>query len=380
MYENNELKIQLFQKAHELGFCAIGVVAVENGIDEADKENLQAWIAAGCHGEMDWMARRVHERISPQHLWPDVRSVIVVAENYAGEDDCFIALQKRDKGYISVYARGDDYHDVMKKRLKTLASWLLLSGGGDVKVFVDTAPVMEKALAQAAGIGWRGKHTNLVSRDFGSWSFLGVIFSTLPLQGDAKGNAGGKDRCGSCRRCLDICPTKAFSHAYCLDARRCISYLTIESKGLIPVEFRKAMGNRIYGCDDCLAICPWNKFAHRSREICYSQRESLKDKDLYHYATLDDSAFRKLFQKSPIKRIGRVRFVRNVLIAIGNSDVKHFIPLLKKLLQDDSPIVRGSAVWALGQLEEPEKIRFLCQELLPHEPDWDVRQEWSAVV
>jgi epoxyqueuosine reductase len=274
---------------------------------------------------------------------------------------------------VSVYARGDDYHDLIKSRLKTLARWLVARGGGDVKVFVDTAAVMEKPLAEAAGLGWQGKHTNLVSREFGSWLFLGAVFSTLDLPHDA----AEIDYCGSCRACLDSCPTDAFPAPYRLDARRCISYLTIEHKGPVPREFRQKIGNRIYGCDDCLAVCPWNKFARAGHEAKLAARENLRAPGLAELARLDDKSFRAIFAKSPVKRIGRARFIRNVLLAIGNSEEPRLAGEAQHLLDDESPLVRGAAVWALSRLLAPEKFAALARQRAATERDADVRNEWA---
>ena len=281
---------------------------------------------------------------------------------------------QRTRGAISVYAKGDDYHDLIKKRLKALARWLIATSGGEVKVFVDTAAVMEKPLAQAAGLGWQGKHTNLVSREFGSWLFLGAIFTSLDLPREA----ADADHCGSCQACLDICPTSAFPAPYKLDARRCISYLTIENKGPIPREFRQAIGNRIYGCDDCLAVCPWNKFAQAGREVKLAARQELRAPDLAALATLDDAAFRKLFSKSPVKRIGRDRFLRNVLIAIGNSQDKALAMQAERLLHDQSPLVRGAAVWALSRLIGCEEFSIHATRAHDEETDEAVRREWLS--
>jgi epoxyqueuosine reductase len=292
--------------------------------------------------------------------------------NYGPSEDPLALLAQRERGAISVYAQGDDYHDLIKPRLKELARWLIAAHGGDVKVFVDTAAVMEKPLAAAGGLGWQGKHTNLVSRPFGSWLFLGAIFTTLELPLDD----AETDHCGSCRACLDACPTAAFPAPYQLDARRCISYLTIEHKGPIPREFRKAIGNRIYGCDDCLAVCPWNKFAAAGRETKLAARAHLRAPTLEDLAGLDDFAFRALFQKSPVKRIGRARFIRNVLIAIGNSGKPGLAAKAESLLGDDSQLVRGAAVWALSQLLPPERFGALAAECLAVETDATVRAEW----
>jgi len=323
---------------------------------------------------MDWMATTAERRADPRMLWPDVRSVIMLGMNYGPENDPLAILKLRTHGAISVYAQGDDYHEIIKPRLKALARWLIAEAGGDVKVFVDTAAVMEKPLAAAAGLGWQGKHTNLVSREFGSWLFLGAIFTTLDLPPDS----AGEDACGSCRACLDICPTAAFPAPYRLDARRCISYLTIEHKGPIPRELRARLGNRIYGCDDCLAVCPWNKFAQASREVKLAARQATRSPPLAELAQLDDAAFRKLFAKTPVKRTGRDRFIRNVLIAIGNSGDGTLAPHAERLLDDPSPLVRGAAVWALAQLD-PVRLAGLPQ-LRAAETDPSVAEEWAAAL
>ena len=326
---------------------------------------LGLFLETGRHGSMDWMERNAERRGSPSVLWPEAKSVIVLGMNYAPDHDPLAALERRDRGTISVYAQGDDYHDVIKKKLKSLAADIARRYKAEVKVFVDTAPVMEKPLAHIAGMGWQGKHTNLVSREFGSWLFLASIFTTLEIEPDEPED----DHCGQCRRCLDICPTDAFPSPYELDARRCISYLTIEHKGHIPHEFRIPIGNRIYGCDDCLAVCPWNKFAQSAREAQFHAREALRHARLAELARLDDASFKSLFRKSPIKRIGRDRFVRNVLIAIGNSADASLVPEAIRLLCDRSPLVRAMAVWALGRLNA----------LPPRTPDDDpdVRAEWE---
>jgi epoxyqueuosine reductase len=292
--------------------------------------------------------------------------------NYGPDENPLAILEQRSSGAISVYAQGDDYHDVIKKRLKALARWLVAASGAEVKVFVDTAAVMEKPLAQAAGLGWQGKHTNLVSREFGSWLFLGAIFTTSDLSRDD----AEADHCGSCRACLDICPTAAFPAPYKLDARRCISYLTIENKGPIPQEFRKAIGNRIYGCDDCLAVCPWNKFAQTGREAKLAARDELRAASLTDLARLDDTAFRTLFAKSPVKRVGRDRFIRNVLIAIGNSNDSALAVEAERLLDDASPLVRGAAVWALSQLMGQGEFEARAVKAMNAEADETVRAEW----
>src|SRR4051794_18834718 len=325
---------------------------------------------------MDWLAASPERRADPRVLWPEVRSIIMLGVNYGPDRDPLAILRERSRGAISVYAQGDDYHDLIKKRLKTLARWLVANAGGEVKVFVDTAAVLEKPLAQAASLGWQGKHTNLVSREFGSWLFLGAIFTTLDLPRDD----AEIDHCGSCRACLDICPTQAFPAPYRLDARRCISYLTIESKAPIPREFRRAIGNRIYGCDDCLAVCPWNKFAQQGREAKLAARENLRAPDLAELARLDDAGFRALFAKSPVKRIGRDRFLRNVLIAIGNSGDAALASEAERLLTDASPLVRGAAVWALSQLLAPEEFAARGAQGIASETDASVREEWSLCV
>ena len=339
------------------------------------RERLARFLADGAHGDMDWMASTAERRGDPRALMPEVRSVIMLGMNYSPDIDPLAVLQQRDRGAISVYAQGDDYHEVIKPRLKTLARWLVARAGGDVKVFVDTAALMEKPLAAAAGLGWQGKHTNLVSRQFGSWLFLGAILTTVELPSDA----AESDHCGTCRSCLDICPTAAFPAPYRLDARRCISYLTIEHKGPIPREFRRAMGNRIYGCDDCLAVCPWNKFAQAGREAKLAARAALRAPSLADLARLDDAAFRTMFAKSPVKRTGRDRFVRNVLIAIGNSGEAALARGAERLIDDTSPLVRGAAVWALGQLDR-ERLASLATSLLAFEADPDVRDEWTAAI
>jgi epoxyqueuosine reductase len=329
---------------------------------------------------MGWMAANAPRRADPRTLWPDVRSVVMLAMNYGPEDDPLAALADEAAGNISVYARHRDYHDLIKGKLKQLASWLMSEAtrGGvpdaRVKVFVDTAPVMEKPLAAAAGIGWQGKHTNLVSRDFGAWLFLGAIFTTLDLAPDAP----EPDHCGTCSACLDICPTHAFPAPYRLDARRCISYLTIEHRGQIPREFRTAIGNRIYGCDDCLAVCPWNKFAAVSREAKLQARDDLIAPRLVMLASLDDASFRTFFSGSPIKRVGHARFLRNVLIAIGNSGDPELASTALVKLTHDSPLVRGIAVWALARLVPAEEFQALARSHRPSEADESVQVEWDA--
>ncbi len=334
---------------------------------------LREFLATGAHGDMGWMAN-ADRRGEPRVLWPDVRSIVMLGINYGPDDDPLAILKERTRGAISVYARGDDYHDLIKSRLKQIGRWLIDRAGGDVKVFVDTAPVMEKPLAAAAGLGWQGKHTNLVSRQFGSWLFLGAIFTTLELPPDEP----ERDHCGQCRACLDICPTAAFPAPYRLDARRCISYLTIEHKGQIPRELRPLIGNRIYGCDDCLAVCPWNKFAVAGREVKLAAREVLRAPPLAELARLDDAAFRTLFAKSAVKRVGRARFVRNVLIAIGNSGDASLAAEAERLLDDESPLVRGAAIWALGRLD-CDRLRRV-EKRRTREAHPDLNAEWAAAL
>ena len=321
------------------------------------------------------MADKADRRADPRALWPQARSVIMLGMNYGPAEDPLSILEESGRGAVSVYARGDDYHDVIKPRLKAIAGWLVANAGCEAKVFVDTAPVMEKPLAQAAGLGWQGKHTNLVSRALGSWLFLGAIFTTLELAPDTP----ERDHCGGCRACLDICPTAAFPEPYRLDARRCISYLTIEHKGPIARELRPLVGNRIYGCDDCLAVCPWNKFAKAGRELKFHAREALRAPPLGELARLDDSAFRALFTKSPVKRIGRHRFVRNVLIAIGNSGDRDLAVEAERLLDDDAPIVRAAAIWALGRLNR-SRLAMCAKKYFAAESDPDVIDEWRAAM
>ena len=364
------LKESLMLQASALGFDCVGVTGPD-AIADAGR-HFREFLDAGAHGEMAWLAAHPERRTDPRVLWPGVRSVIMLGVNYGPDENPLAILARRTRGAISVYAQGDDYHDLIKKRLKALGRWLVAASGCEVKVFVDTAAVMEKPLAQAAGIGWQGKHTNLVSRQFGSWLFLGAIFTDSNLPRDET----EADHCGSCRACLDICPTDAFPAPYKLDARRCISYLTIESKGPIPHEFRKAIGNRIYGCDDCLAVCPWNKFAQAGHEARLAAREDLRAPELADLARLDDTAFRARFTKSPVKRIGRDRFIRNVLIAIGNSNDRALAVEAERLLADPSPLVRGAAVWALSQLKGPEEFAALAANALVTERDDTVRAEW----
>jgi epoxyqueuosine reductase len=338
----SRVKERLVARALEEGFAKVGVCRPDAVPEAAGR--LRAFLAEGRHGQMGWMAEREAWRGSPAALWPEARSVIMLAEAYTPQTDPMAGLAERDRGVVSVYAQGKDYHDLVKRRLKRLGRWLVDVSGAEIKVFVDTAPVMEKPLAQAAGLGWQGKHTNLLGRDLGNWVFLGAIFTTLDLPPDV----AEVDHCGSCTACLDICPTRAFPAPYQLDARRCISYLTIEHKGPVDPELRPLMGNRIYGCDDCLAVCPWNKFAVAAREIGYQPRVGLPE--LAELAALDDAGFRARFAGSPIKRIGRDRFVRNVLYAIGNSGLPALGGAAAALVEDPDPAVADAARWALSRL------------------------------
>lgn len=345
MQPHKALEDRIREKAAELGFAACGIA----GADAAPQagERLRQWLAEGRHGTMIWMEERAAQRASPRGLWPEVRSVIALGMSYAPEADPLAMADRADVGRISVYAQGKDYHDVVKRALKALGRWLAAEAGCDLKVFVDTAPVMEKPLAEAAGLGWQGKHSNLVSRDHGSWLFLGAIYTTLDLAPDAP----GRDRCGSCDACQRACPTDAFPAPYTVDARRCVSYLTIEHKGPIPEDLRAGMGNRIYGCDDCLAVCPWNKFADAARaNIAFAAREGMTAPSLAELLALDDAAFRVRFAGSPIKRIGRNRMVRNCLIAAGNGGDAALRPQVAALTGDPDPVVAEAARWALARL------------------------------
>ena len=369
-----DLKRAVVERAHSLGFDVVKVTSPDS-IPEA-RERLEAWLRDGRHGSMEWMADAAERRAEPRVLWPDVRSVILLGLNYGPTSDPLAFLNVKDRGTVSVYARNRDYHDVIKGKLKETAGVLASRGGSDVKVFVDTAPVMEKPLAQAAGLGWQGKHTVVVSRDFGSWLFIGAIFTTADLPRDEP----AMDHCGSCRRCLDACPTNAFPAPYQLDARRCVSYLTIEHKGHIQPDLRPGIGNRIFGCDDCLAVCPWNKFAQAGRDAKLTQRDDLAALPLAELARLDDATFRVRFAGTPIKRTGRNRFVRNVMIAIGNSGHRSLAPEAVARLEDESPLVRAMAVWALSRLLSREELAALAEERLGREQDEAVREEWAAAL
>jgi epoxyqueuosine reductase len=368
-----DIKAAIRQQALALGFDAVGFAPP--ALAPEARAHLAEFLARGYHGDMGWLAARAAERAQPAALWPEVKSVIVLGLNYGPNEDPLAVLEAKERGAVSVYARNRDYHDLVKSRLKALARWTAERWPGELKVFVDTAPVMEKPLAQAAGLGWQGKHTNLVSRGFGSWLFLGEIYLSLDLAPDA----AEADHCGACRRCLDVCPTRAFDGPYRLEARRCISYLTIEHKGHIAAPLRPLMGNRIYGCDDCLAVCPWNKFAKAAREPAVMARADLSAPRLAALAALDDGAFRALFAGSPVKRIGRDRFLRNVLIAIGNSGATELIAAVTPHLADPSPLVRAMAVWALSRLADAATVERARAARLPAETDGAVRAEWRSV-
>jgi epoxyqueuosine reductase len=368
------LLTELKARAKSLGFDAFGVTRAD--ARPHLREKLDLALSAGWHGEMDWMAETPERRGSPEGLWSKARSVIMLGVNYGPDSDPMAMLDERSAGNISVYARNRDYHDVIKGRLKEIANLLEARSGAKVKVFVDTAPVMEKPLAESAGIGWQGKHTVVVSRAFGSWLFLGAIFTTAELPADEP----HPESCGTCTRCLDICPTNAFPAPFQLDARRCLSYLNIELKGPIPHEFRVPMGNRIYGCDDCLAVCPWNKFASETHEMKLRARDDLKSPALSDLVALDDAAFRRFFSASPVKRIGHARFLRNVLIAVGNSADPALLAAAVARLSDADPLIRGAAVWASRRLATEERGQSLRLEFLPEERDTTVQAEWNAVV
>ncbi|MDP4002428.1 tRNA epoxyqueuosine(34) reductase QueG [Methylobacterium sp. NEAU K] len=359
-------------RARDLGFCGLRVTRPDRLPDLPHR--LSTWLADGAQGTMDWMAERADQRASPVGLWPGLRSILVLAMSYRPDDDPLALVAQTDRGTIAAYARRRDYHEVLKGRLKELGGYLSAKGDVRVKVFCDTAPVMEKTLAEAAGLGWQGKHTVLISREHGNWLLLGAIYTSAELEPDAP----GRDHCGSCRACLDICPTDAFPSPYRLDARRCISYLTIEHAGPIDESFRPAIGNRVFGCDDCLAVCPWNKFARTAADARLAARADLAAPALADLAGLDDAAFRKLFAGTPVKRTGRDRFLRNVMIAIGNSGDPGLASTVVARLDDGSPLVRGMAVWACGRLLERDAVRALHREYAPDETDPHVRDEWKA--
>lgn len=371
MASPDKLKQDLITRAKSLGFdvCKITPATLPNEIGG----KLEKAIELNRHASMTWMETTLERRKSPTAMWDEAKSAIMLGMNYGPNSNPLETLNQKSKATISVYARNRDYHDLIKGKLKTLAGWFASKTSEDVKVFVDTAPLMEKPLAQQAGLGWQGKHTNLVSRDFGSWLFLGAILTRAELQPDTEET----DHCGSCQSCLDICPTNAFPAPYQLDAGRCISYLTIEHDGAIPDEFREAMGNRIYGCDDCLAICPWNKYAQETSEIKLKAREDLSAPDLKELAQLDDAEFRMKFSGSPIKRIGRNKFLRNVMIAIGNSQDNSLKSLALQNCKDESALVRGASVWALSRLEERASFTDMRSKALKNETDASVLDEWN---
>jgi epoxyqueuosine reductase len=366
------LKAALGERARAAGFETMRVTRPE--AIPAAGDRLATFLAEGRHGTMDWMETHADRRRDPRALWPEARSVIMLAMSYAPDEDPLHALAEPTRSVVSTYAKRADYHDVMKRKLKELAQTLERESGAPVKVFVDTAPLMEKPLAAAAGIGWQGKHTNLVSREHGSWLFLGAILSAADLEPDPP----ERDHCGSCSRCLDVCPTRAFPAPYQLDARRCIAYLTIEHKGHIAEEFREPIGNRIFGCDDCLAVCPWNKFAGEAREVRLQMRTEIDNPPLAELLALDDAAFRQRFRGTPVKRTGRDRVVRNCLIAAGNARDPALLPEVTPLLDDPAPIVRAMAVWAYRRLADPDAVAAARAARYAGEPDPHVRAEWNA--
>ena len=370
-----EIREAIRGQALAMGFDAVGFA--EARLAEAARADLGEFLRRGYHGDMGWLAATAERRGDPQTLWPEARTIVVLGLNYGSDDDPLTAAADAERGAISVYARGRDYHDTLKRRLKGLARWIATCWPGELKVFVDTAPVMEKPLAQAAGLGWQGKHTNLVSREFGSWLFLGEIYLSLALAPDA----AESDHCGACRRCLDACPTDAFPAPYRLDARRCISYLTIEHKGPIPAELRPLIGNRIFGCDDCLAVCPWNKFASVAEEPEFLPRAALTAPLLAELAIIDDAGFRARFAGTAVKRIGRNRFLRNVLIAIGNvpQPSRELVAAVLRALDDPSPLVRGAAVWAFGRIAGADDLAAEAAVRLKHESDAAVSMEWRRL-
>ncbi|HVA15213.1 MAG TPA: tRNA epoxyqueuosine(34) reductase QueG [Stellaceae bacterium] len=369
MSASADAKAAIRAAALDIGFDAVGFARPELAADA--RQHLAEFLARGYHGDMGWLAARSAERVSPKTLWPEVKTVVVLGLNYAPDGDALAGLALPGHANISVYARGRDYHDVLKSRLKALARRIVADRPGALKVFVDTAPVMEKPLAMSAGLGWQGKHTNLVSRAYGSWLFLGEIYLSLELPPDPP----EADHCGACHACLDICPTQAFPAPYRLDARRCISYLTIEHEGHIPEALRPAIGNRIYGCDDCLAACPWNKFAQTARETRFAARAA--PPALAELVALDDAGFRARFAGTPVKRTGRDRFIRNVLIAIGNSGDASLAPSAAARLDDPSPLVRAMAVWAAARLLGKAERARLGAARAAAERDPEVCAEWA---
>ena len=371
----SEVRAAIRTEALAIGFDAVGFAPAQ--LAETAQAELGEYLALGYHGDMGWLADTAARRGDPQTLWPEARTVIVLAMNYGPAENPLAAQADPETGAVSIYARGRDYHDTVKKRLKALARRIAARWPGELKVFVDTAPVMEKPLAQSAGLGWQGKHTNLVSREFGSWLFLGEIYLSWELAPDP----AEADHCGQCQRCLDVCPTKAFPAPYRLDARRCISYLTIEHKGPIPHELRAPIGNRIFGCDDCLAVCPWNKFARPTGEAAFQPGDGAESPNLAELAALDDGAFRRRFAGTAVKRIGRDRFLRNVLIAIGNAGRGNeaLVAAARRCLDDASPLVRGAAVWALGRIACPDEIAAEAGGRLQLETEESVRKEWQRI-
>jgi epoxyqueuosine reductase len=370
--EASALRHWLNDAAMAAGFHSVHVTAAT--LPETTSANLKKFLAQGFHGDMGWLADTEMRRRQPVAMWPDAMTAIVLTMNYGPQHDPMDNIRQHDRGNISVYARGRDYHDVIKGKLKQVASQFAIRSKANVKVFVDTAPIMEKPLAAQAGAGWQGKHTNLVSRNAGSWLFLGTILTDADVPYDVPET----DHCGGCTRCLDICPTNAFVAPYQLDARRCISYLTIEHKGQIPRQFRHAIGNRIFGCDDCLAICPWNKFATKATESKFAGPETMPA--LAELLQLDDTAFRKFFAGSPVRRAGHIRFLRNVLVATGNSSDRRLIPLVLTHLRHSDPLVRGMAVWALSELVPISKLRAMAADYVAKETDKAVATEWEEVL
>jgi len=366
-----QLVRELRQRAERLGFDVFGIVDADARPDLAEK--LATALKNNWHAAMGWMADTAERRSSPKNLWPEVNSIIMVGISYAPGRDPLNDLQQKTRGNISIYARNRDYHDLIKGRLKEIAGLLARRGAAQVKVFVDTAPVMEKPLAQSAGLGWQGKNTVLTSRKYGAWLFLGAIYTSARLKSDEP----HQDSCGTCTRCLDICPTNAFVAPYQLDARKCLAYYNNEHYGAVPLQFRSAMGNRIFGCDDCLAVCPWNKFAAQTREAKLHARKQLDLPELAALAVMNENEFRKFFAGSPVKRLGHARFLRNVLIALGNSSDKDLLECAEARLQDANPVVRGAAIWAVRQLASKDRVALLAGRHAPAETDPEVAREWN---
>ncbi len=367
---SKKIKKEIILESKRLGFDAIGFT--KPNFKNEVKRNLDDFFNNNYHGEMDWLKRNKTRRESPKNIWSNVKTIISLGINYGPDDDPLKLIKEKDLGNISVYARGEDYHKIIKKNLKIFGSWIVNKLNCEIKIFVDTAPVLEKNIAELAGLGWQGKHTNLVSKDFGSWLFLAEIFIDRNIEIDLP----QEDNCGTCNKCQDICPTEAFTKEYKLDARKCISYLTIEHKSQIPIQYRKKIGNRIYGCDDCLAICPWNKFAKKSKEIRFTTKEKISDFSLSKLSKLEDKTFREFFSGSPIKRIGRDRFLRNVMIAIGNSGKRSLSKETIMKISDKSPLVRGAAIWATRNLLDDAEIKDIKEKSLNKERDNSVKKEW----